>query len=197
MVNWDQRYSESEYVYGKQPNDFLKAHAHLLHGSVLSIAEGEGRNAVFLAKQGFSVTGIDRSKIGLAKAQKLAQQHDVQIQTIVADLAEFDLGVETYQAVVSISAHTPSKVRQLLHQKIQQALKPGGIFLLEAYTPQQSLRNTGGPSDADMCVTLPSLLADFSDCQHIVAQELEREVQEGKFHTGTASVVQFIAQKRN
>ena len=197
MLNWDQRYSEPEYVYGTQPNDFLKANAHLLQGPVLSLAEGEGRNAVFLAKQGLSVTGVDSSKIGMAKAQQLAQQQGVQIQTIAADLAEFNLGIETYQAVVSISAHTPSKVRQQLHQKILRCLKPGGIFLLEAYTPLQAPRNTGGPSDPDLCVTLASLLADFADCQHILAQELEREVQEGKFHTGQASVVQFIAQKKN
>ena len=106
---WDQRYADPDYVYGTEPNDFLKetAEAHLPEGgSVLCLAEGEGRNGVFLAGLGFKVTGVDGSSVGLEKAQRLAKQRGVEIETIVSDLADFDLGEER---LVSHSARAASE----------------------------------------------------------------------------------------
>ena len=192
---WDQRYSEDQYAYGTEPNEFLAAYASKLKGPALCLAEGEGRNGVFLATLGLQVTGIDSSEIGLAKAQKLAQSKKVSIETIVADLSDFDLGENAYQSIVSIFAHFPRDLRRSLYARCLKALQPGGIFLLEAYTEEQLSFGTGGPKDRDMLVTLDSLKEDFQGCEIELLQRIERQVVEGTYHTGLASVAQFIARK--
>lgn len=194
---WNERYESAEFVYGTEPNAFLAEHAHLLQDPVLSLAEGEGRNAVFLASKGLDVRGVDGSEVGLAKAHKLAQSRGVVIRTEVVDLATFVPPENSFGAVVSISAHLPSLVRKRLHRLVELSLKPGGIFLLEAYTPAQLVRETGGPKDPDMLMTLAALEGEFPNCDVILGQEVEREVVEGKFHTGLASVVQFIARRKS
>ena len=102
---WDQRYSADEYIYGKDPNEFLaKAVDNIPKGKVLCLAEGEGRNAVFLAQHGYEVVAVDSSSVGLEKANKLAQERGVTIQTIVTDLAHFDIEPDSWDGVVSIFA---------------------------------------------------------------------------------------------
>lgn len=192
---WNERYSGEDFVYGTEPNAFLAANVSLLTGPVLSLAEGEGRNAVFLASQGLEIYGVDSSDVGLAKAQRLAASKGVTIHTEVADLATYEPSENFFGAVVSIFAHLPSAVRRRLYPLVERALKPGGIILLEAYTPAQLTRQTGGPKDADMLPCCADLLAAFPNCEPLVAQEIERDVVEGTYHTGRASVVQFIARK--
>ena len=193
---WNERYSENEYVYGTEPKSFLIEHANLLVGPVLSLAEGEGRNAVFLASLKLDVLGVDASDVGLSKALKLAESKDVTIHTEVADLTSYVPTANCYGSVVSIFAHLPSEVRRRLYPLIEQSLKPGGTILLEAYAKSQLSRNTGGPKDADMLLTAADIKNEFPDCDVILCQEIEREVVEGTFHTGLASVVQFIGKKR-
>ena len=155
---WNQRYDSDEFVYGTEPNSFLSENAELLIGPVLSLAEGEGRNAVFLASLGLDVLGVDGSEVGRAKAQGLADLKGVQIKTEVADLATYLPPANFYGSVVSISAHLPSDVRRRLYPLVEQCLKPGGIILLEAYSKSQLSRNTGGPKVLDMLLTA-------EDCQ--------------------------------
>lgn len=193
---WNERYGKNEYVYGTQPNSFLAENAKRLTGPVLSLAEGEGRNAVFLASLGLDVLGVDGSEVGLAKARALAASNGVAIRTEVADLATYEPPENGYGSVVSISCHLPKEVRRRLHRLVERSLKPGGIFLLEAYTPSQISRNTGGPKDPDLLMARLDLEAEFPNCEVILSHEIEREVQEGLFHTGLASVVQFIAKKK-
>lgn len=193
---WNQRYADDDYIYGTEPNSFLADHADMLSTPVLSLAEGEGRNAVFLASLGFSVLGIDGSEVGLDKAQKLAQAKGVEIQTAVADLGLFEPPAHQYGAVISISAHLPSAIRYRLYPLVEQCLKPNGIILLEAYSENQITRDTGGPKDLDMLMTCAKVEREFPNCEPILIRELEREVSEGKYHTGIASVIQFIARKR-
>jgi SAM-dependent methyltransferase len=162
----------------------------------LSLAEGEGRNAVFLATRGLDVLGVDSSDVGLAKAQRLAVSKGVTIRTEVADLASYEPPPEMFGSVVSIFAHLPSALRRRLYPLVARSLKPGGIILMEAYTPAQLARNTGGPKDADMLPTCADLAHAFPDCEPILCQEIEREVIEGQYHTGLASVMQFIARKK-
>ena len=150
---WNKRYTSNEYIYGTEPNSFLAEHIDSLIGPVLSLAEGEGRNAVFLASQGLKVHGIDGSEVGLAKAQTLARSRGVKIQTEVADLGMFEPTKNYYGSVISISAHLPSRVRKKLYPLVEQCLKPDGIIILEAYTETQLARNTGGPKDPDMLMT--------------------------------------------
>lgn len=141
---WDERYAAEEYVYGTEPNAFLKEHAQRLAGPVLSVAEGEGRNAVFLASLGLEVLGVDGSAVGLAKARRLAEAKGVSIDTLVVDLADYEPPAAAFGAVVSIFAHLPSRVRGRLNRLLERSLRPGGLFLLEAYRPEQLGRGTGG-----------------------------------------------------
>lgn len=193
---WNQRYSSDDFAYGTEPNSFLAQQAHILSGPVLSLAEGEGRNAVFLASLGLDVLAVDGSEVGLAKAQQLAASRGVTIRTAVADLATYEPPENAFGSVISISAHLPSLIRKRLHRLVERCLKPGGIILLEAYTKAQIARDTGGPKDPDMLMSREELESELPNCEPILSQEIEREVIEGKYHTGIASVVQFIARKK-
>lgn len=193
---WNERYSQPGFAYGTEPNAFLVANAALLRGPVLSLAEGEGRNAVFLAERGLEVLGVDLSEVGLAKARQLAASRNVVVRTQVADLSRYVPEPEHYGAVISISAHLPGSVRARLYPLVQASLKPGGVFLLEAYAKAQLTRNTGGPKDMDLLMDHDDLKEQFHGWDILLAQTTEREVIEGTFHTGSAVVVQFIAQKR-
>ncbi len=195
-MQWDQRYSEPGYAYGTEPNDYLVKMAGLLpSGKVLSVAEGEGRNAAYLAQLGHDVTAVDSSRVGLQKAEQLAQSRELVIQTVVADLNEYQPGIEQWDAIVSIFCHMPTTQRAALHQKLVAALKPGGVLLLEAYTPRQLEFGTGGPPSADLMATLDALQAELAGLQLEVAQEIEREVNEGQYHHGQAAVVQILGRK--
>jgi SAM-dependent methyltransferase len=192
---WDERYSVDEYIYGTEPNSFLAEHAALLQGPVLSLAEGEGRNGVFLASLGLEVHAVDGSAVGLTKAQALARTRKLGIRTEVADLGEFEPKPDHYGSTVSIFAHLPSVVRHRLCPLIERCLKPGGILILESYSEAQLPRDTGGPKDADMLMTAAKIRKEFPGLEPILLRELEREVREGTGHTGLASVVQFIGRK--
>lgn len=193
---WNERYTVDEYIYGTEPNSFLAEHAEMLSGPVLSLAEGEGRNAVFLASLGLKVRGVDGSDVGLAKAQALARLKGVEIQTEVVDLGMYEPEANHYGSVVSISAHLPSVIREKLYPLVERCLRPGGLILLEAYSENQLARDTGGPKDSDMLMTRAKIEREFPNCEPILLRELEREVCEGTYHTGVASVVQFIGRKK-
>ena len=194
---WNERYAVDDYIYGTEPNSFLVEHAETLSGPVLSLAEGEGRNAVFLASMGLEVHGVDGSEVGLAKAQALATSRGVKIETEVVDLREFQPKVNYYGSVISIWAHLPGTIRNRIYPRIEKCLKPKGIILLESFSEDQINRNTGGPKDLDMLMTRSKIENEFPNFEPIILREVEREIYEGKHHTGTASVVQFIGRKRN
>ncbi|MEM9907199.1 MAG: class I SAM-dependent methyltransferase [Cyanobacteria bacterium P01_D01_bin.44] len=192
---WNERYTTQDYLYGTEANAFLMENVDCLGGPVLSLSEGEGRNAVFMASRGLGVLGVDCSEVGLEKAKSLAKSRGVVIETEVADLAEFQPKENHFGSVVSISAHLPSAIRHKLYPLIEKALKPNGIFLLEAYSENQLAKNTGGPKDIDMLMSVAKLRQELPNLKPILATEIEREVSEGKGHTGMASVVQYIARK--
>lgn len=193
--NWDERYADSEYLFGTEPNDFLKSvSGRLPAGSrVLCLADGEGRNGVYLATLGHRVTAVDQSRVGLEKAKLLAEQKQVPIDTIEADLAVYDLGVESWDCIVSIFFHIPPDLRDRIYPRIITALKPGGLLILESYTPAQLKHGTGGPPIADLMLTKEGLANYFSEMSAEHLEELDREVIEGTGHTGMASVVQLLA----
>ena len=191
---WDKRYSAQEYAYGTNPNKFLEANVSSIpKGKVLSLAEGEGRNAVFLAKQGYSVTAVDASLVGLNKARKLAEDNGVIVEFIHTDLAEYDLGENKWDGIVSIFCPLPSSIRQQLHKKVEAALKRNGVFLLEAYTPAQLKYGTGGGNSVDVMQSKKSLSLELAGLKFKHLIELERDVVEGIYHTGIGAVVQAIA----
>jgi SAM-dependent methyltransferase len=191
---WDERYSTEEYAYGTNPNNFLEANVSSIpKGKVLSLAEGEGRNAVFLAKQGYSVTAVDSSLVGLNKARKLTEENGVIVEFIHTDLAEYDLGENKWDGIVSIFCPLPSSIRKQLHKKVEAALKRDGVFLLEAYTPAQLKHGTGGGNSVDAMQSKESLSLELAGLKFKHLIELERDVVEGIYHTGIGAVVQAIA----
>ena len=194
---WNERYQCGDYVYGCAPNDFLRAHATLFvkGAKVLSLAEGEGRNAVFLATQGCKVQGVDFSAQGQEKAQQLAKNHGVKIGYDLADLTVYDMGDAAWDGIISVFCHLPERKRANLYESVIRALKPGGIFLLESYNKRQPDFCTGGPNDASYLLSCDELKAPFSGFEVLMLQDVERNVQEGHFHNGQSSVTQFIARK--
>jgi SAM-dependent methyltransferase len=194
---WDDRYDAPDYVYGTEPSDFLAERWSALRpgGDVLCLADGEGRNGVFLATKGMRVTGVDSSSVGLAKARQLASERGVPLETVVADLGSWDLGAERWDGIVSIWAHLPAPIRSTLHPRLGSALRPRGVLLLEHYHPRQLGYGTGGPPDPSMMLTLDELDVAFAGWIRLHTFEGERVVVEGRGHGGTSYVTQAILQK--
>jgi SAM-dependent methyltransferase len=190
---WDERYGSDDYAYGVEPNDFLRSEAHRIPpGPVLCLAEGEGRNAVFLARLGHPVTAVDLSIEGLRKAERLARRHGVTIETIQADLTTFELGLDRWSGIVAIFAHLPPPVRHRIHSQIPQALRVGGCLVLETYRPEQLALGTGGPKDLSLLSTLAELRDQLSPLELVVARDTNREIHEGRFHDGPSATVQLV-----
>lgn len=196
VASWNERYSTPEHFYGTAPNAFLAAQAHHIPaGPVLCLAEGEGRNAVHLAALGHAVTAVDQSAVGLAKARRLAETRGVALATVVADLAAYSILPDAWSGIVSIFAHLPRALRRTVHAAAVRGLRPGGVFLLEAYTPAQLAFATGGPKDPALLMRLPDLRGELTGLELLVAQEIEHEVVEGSGHSGRAAVVQILGRK--
>ncbi len=156
---WDERYNSEAYAYGTEPNEFLEQNfCSIPKGKILSLAEGEGRNAVFLAQKGYSVTAVDSSIVGLTKAKKLAKENNVTLELIHADLKDYDLGVDKWDGIISIFNPLPSELRKKLYKNIEKSLKVNGVFLLEAYTPDQLQHGTGGGNSVDVMQSNKRLL---------------------------------------
>lgn len=194
---WNARFAGEAYVYGTRPNEFLAGVAPLLRpgARVLNLGEGEGRNAVHLASLGHAVTAVDASAVGLAKARRLAAERGVAIETLVADLADFGIEPAAWDAVVLIFLHLPPPLRRQVHRAVVQGLRPGGLVLLEAYTPAQLALRTGGPPVPELLYTADELRRDFAGLVFDRLEELDRDVTEGSLHTGRGAVVQGIGRK--
>ena len=194
---WNERYSQPGFAYGTEPNEFLATAAgRIPDGPVLSLGEGEGRNAAYLAGLGHRVVAVDQSEVGLAKAKQLAADRGQTIETVCGDLEGFPIEPGSWAGIVSIFCHLPRRVRINLYAAAVRGLQPGGLFILEAYTPNQIGRGTGGPQDPDMLVSLAVLFEELAGLEFVHAREMEREVREGAYHTGVASVVQVIGVRR-
>lgn len=194
---WNHRYSGiAGHVYGEKPNAFVaEVASHIPPGPVLCLAEGEGRNAVFLASLGHAVTAVDQSEVGLAKARRLAAARGVAITTEVVDLATYRITPGAWSGIVATFAHLPPALRRAVHAAVVQGLAPGGVFILEAYTPAQLTFGTGGPKAVELLMTLAALHEELAGLEFLVGREVEREVQEGCGHSGRGAVVQVLARR--
>lgn len=193
---WDQRYGEPGYAYGTDPNAFLAVYADLIPpGRVLCLAEGQGRNAVYLAQLGYRVTAVDSSGVGLAKARELAGERGVSIETVVADLASFQIEAEAWEGIVSIFCHLSPPVRSRLHRQIAGGLTSGGRLILEAYTPRQLAFRSGGPAEAELTMTAEGLREELVGMRLDILREIDRDVVEGRYHTGRGAVVQALGSR--
>lgn len=198
MNVWDERYAGDAYHFGTEPNAFLAAQKSLLKAgmSCLAVADGEGRNGVWLAQQGLQVTAVDASSVGLDKARKLARQCGVEMRFERADLMQWDWGVECYDVVVGIFIQfAPPGLREQMFDRIRQCLKPGGLLLLQGYTPRQLQYKTGGPSQVENLYTEAMLRAAFADMDIIRLHEHDDIIEEGVGHSGMSALIDLVAKK--
>jgi SAM-dependent methyltransferase len=197
MNPWNSRFQAENYVYGKEPNLFISEVQKKLKlsGDVLTIAEGEGRNAVFLAEHGMNVTAWDYAESGLAKTKKLAEERNVDVQTKLIDLNEAVWEKNKWDELVCIFGHFPKELRQKTLQGVKEAVKPGGYFITEVYSRYQIPYNSGGPRELDFLYTPEEFLQIFADWRivHFFMGEVVRH--EGELHNGLAHVIQFVGQK--
>ena len=193
---WNERYSAPGYIYGTEPNDFLRSVASRIpRGPVLCLAEGQGRNAVYLASLGHDVTAVDQSPIGLQRAQELATARGVTIATEVADLAEYRIAPGTWSGIVAIFMHLPPELRAHVLAGAVEGLAPGGAFVMEAYRPKQLEYRTGGPGEVALLPSLDDLRRELAGLRIEHGVEIEREIHEGDYHSGHSAVVQILAFK--
>lgn len=197
---WEERYAQEGFAYGAEPNEFMAASVTTYGGEArgeraLCLAEGQGRNAVFLATLGYRPLAIDLSPTGLEKASALARSRGVEIETLCLDLNEYVFPAEAFALTISIWAHLPPELRQRVHRGVAAALRPGGLFVLEAYHPANVGRGTGGPQDPRLCMTAALLREDVADLEIVHLVETERIVEEGPYHHGLAAVTQLVARR--
>jgi SAM-dependent methyltransferase len=199
MNFWDQHYTAPGYKYGTAPNRYLVGQAHrLTPGSlVLLPGDGEGRNSVWLASQGHRVHAVDSSAVGLTKAQALAAERGVTIETTQADLAHWSPEPASCDAVVLVYLHLPADLRPRVLRQLALALKPRGLWLAEAFHPEQLGHTSGGPKDVSMLYTPELLAADTNEwLAHEHLWHGPTELDEGPGHQGLAHVTRHIAHRR-
>ena len=195
---WDHKYDRRGLAYGEEPNLFLTEYAPRViarGGRVLSLGEGEGRNAIWLAKQGFSVTAVDFSKPAIQTLRELAAESATPVEALVSDVLDYDMGVDHWDAIVLLHMHLAPEPRHRLHRRIVDALRPRGALILEALHTDQLHSPSGGPDEPDLYYTADLLRRDFPDLETCALTEHERPIQAGE-HRGITSVVGFVGQKR-
>jgi cyclopropane fatty-acyl-phospholipid synthase-like methyltransferase len=195
---WDERFAQSEPVYGDEPNAYLRAHAHRLSPgmSVLVPGDGYGRNGIWLAKQGLRVHTLDLSTVGVARARDTARAVGLEMTIERADLSTWPWPESEFGAVVSIFLHLPPDLRQTIHSRMLHALKTGGIVILEAFTPAQLQHSSGGPKQVELLYTAELLRQDFASAEVIELEESAINLNEGRMHLGPAAVVHGIFRKK-
>ena len=196
---WNERFDKEEFIFGKNPNEYLveQTKLYLKPGDkVLCIADGEGRNGVWLAKQGMQVVGFDVSDIALAKAKRFAQENQVNIDYSLCDSDGFSWGTNAYDAVIGIFIQfADPAMRARIFQQTYEALRPGGIFILQGYTPKQLVYKTGGPSLIEHLYTDEMIRDLAKDFQILDLCCYEKELSEGARHTGMSALLGLVAKK--
>lgn len=195
---WDQKYTRDDYFYGEQPNGFL--HSQIFRFSpgarVLVVGDGEGRNGVWLAEQGFEVTTVDASRVGCDKSRALATQRKVSLKTLCADLMAWDWPTAAFDSVVSIFLHFSPAERLFAHAKMQAALVPGGWLIIEQFHPNQlGGYSSGGPKAVEMLTTMEDLAGDFDAVDWWLLAEGETRLEEGPGHSGMGYVSHGVGRK--
>jgi cyclopropane fatty-acyl-phospholipid synthase-like methyltransferase len=198
LERWETRYAVPGYHFGKEPNAFLKSKTHLLKAGqkVLSIADGEGRNGVFLAEQGLDVSAMDFSPAAVAKARALAKERGVTVRFEQADLETWTWPIGEFDAVVAIFIQfCPPALRARVFDNMKRTLRRGGLILMQGYRPEQLKYKTGGPSQVEQLYTRELLETAFADCASVEIEEYDREVHEGAGHGGMSALIDLVARK--
>lgn len=195
---WEERFNTEDYVFGRAPAAFLLAHAEWLTpgASALSVADGEGRNSVFLAQKGLSVTAWDGAPSAIAKARKLAQEAGVEVDYQVADLEAWDWPEAAYDLVLGVFIQfVGPEARARLFGRMVRALRPGGVLMLHGYTPKQLDHGTGGPKALENLYTEALLREAFAGLEIRVLESYEAELDEGRGHKGVSALIDLVAVK--
>ncbi|OIR01859.1 tRNA (cmo5U34)-methyltransferase [mine drainage metagenome] len=195
---WDERYAGDEYHFGTEPNAFLVSQQSLLKPgmSCLAVADGEGRNGVWLAGHGLDVLSVDASSVAQEKARKLAQQRGVAVKFEQVDLSQWAWGENRFDMVAAIFIQFASpELREQMFAHIKRCLKPGGLLLLQGYTPRQLHYRTGGPSQAENLYTEALLRNAFEDMQILHLREHDDIISEGSGHSGMSALIDLVARK--
>lgn len=199
MSIWNQRYAGDEYHFGTEPNAFLVSQRARLNPGMdcLAVADGEGRNGVWLAEQGLNVLSLDSSSVAVDKARLLAQRRGVALEVVLADLLEWDWPENRFDIVAAIFIQfAPPGLREQLFTDIKRCLKPGGLLLLQGYTPRQLEYRTGGPSQVENLYTEALLLEAFADMDILHLSEHDDIIREGAGHSGMSALIDLVARKR-
>lgn len=198
---WNDRYSNEEFAYGEEPNNYFKEQIEKLNtGTILFPAEGEGRNAIYAAKLGWKVSAFDISEEGKNKALKLAEANNVTIDYQVGELETLDYHTEQFDAIALIYAHFPAEIKSEIHRTLETYLRKNGIIIFEAFSKKHleylAINDkVGGPKDIESLFSIEEIQADFPNYEIIELEEKEIELNEGLFHNGKGSVVRFIGRK--
>jgi len=195
---WEGRFGVPDYVFGKEPNYFLASCKPLLprSGRALAVADGEGRNGVWLAEQGLEVVSIDFSPSAQRKAQALAKERGVTVSFLQADVHTFEYPEAAFDVVVEIFTQFSSPAeRAMKWAGMRKALKPGGLLIIQGYTPKQLQYGTGGPKEIDNLYTRAMLEEAFRGFRDLTIVEEERELHEGTSHGGMSAVISLTARK--
>lgn len=196
---WNQRYAGDELLFGEAPNDYLRAQAPRLprSGRALCVADGEGRNSVWLAQQGLQVDAFDIAERGVAKARALARRHGVVVDFAVADGDALAWPEAVYDLVAAIFIQfADPAMRQRLFANMLRALRPGGLLVLQGYTPRQLQYRSGGPQRIDHLYTEEMLREAFAAAEIVELRSYDAELREGTQHTGMAALVGMVVRKR-
>jgi cyclopropane fatty-acyl-phospholipid synthase-like methyltransferase len=198
LERWQTRFGTSDYIFGKAPNAFLKAQAHRLPagGSALSIADGEGRNGVWLAEQGLDVLAMDFSPAALEKSRALAAERGVRLSTEVADVTSWRWPAAAFDVVVAIFVQVvfPAE-RAVFFKNLKRALKPGGLLIMQGYRTEQLTYRTGGPPEAERLYTRALLQEAFGDMAQLEIREHDSAISEGTAHVGMSALIDLVAKK--
>jgi cyclopropane fatty-acyl-phospholipid synthase-like methyltransferase len=197
LERWQTRFSAPAYAFGKEPNAFLKAQAHRLRPgqSALSVADGEGRNGVWLAEQGLDVLTIDFSQAGLAKAQALAAERGVKLRTELADVTQWRWPTNAFDVIVAIFIFVEPNERAPFFASLKAALKPGGLLLMQGYRPEQLKFRTGGPPNAERMYKRAILQEGFGEMAEVDIREHDSTISEGTAHVGMSALIDLVARK--
>ena len=195
---WDERFAQAEPVYGEQPNAYLRAQTQRLAPGckILVPGDGYGRNGIWLASQGFQVSTVDLSPVGVARARQSAQTAGLTMSIEQADLASWTWPASEFDAVAAIFLHLPPVLRTQIHAHMLGALKQAGLLIIQAFTPAQLRHTSGGPKQVELLYIAEILRKDFVGAEVLELQEVELEIEEGRMHRGPAAVVQGVFRKR-
>lgn len=193
---WNERYANEKFVYGTEPNEFIKQQLDKLDpGKILFPAEGEGRNAVYAALHNWEVTAFDMSENARKKAIQLANENKVSIQYEVSDVLSFD-SEKQFDVIAFSYAHFPADIRKKAHKHLMHFLKPGGIVIFEAFAKSQLGSPSGGPKNEAMLFSIEEIKQEFPDLEFDLLKEMTIEISEGIYHQGEAQVIRFVAYKK-